>query len=216
VISHHHSAATIDDLSIAIKLDPSLKGDNELSEALKQRAEARAEKELWVSVATDCDSALAHWNKSTSSSPRDIEVAVLCSERVVARLGSQQEAAAKLAAANAWSRYARSDDSFATEMVVATCAVLPDSITDWSAVVRRLKLLPRRPADLSNCPYALGAALVRAGSLDEAIKSLQPPAPGSGAAYVSSPHSTLFLALAYARAGKQTEANRCLREALAI
>jgi tetratricopeptide (TPR) repeat protein len=176
----------IDDFSRSL----ALQGDR--TEAYVERAQAHIALERWQDAARDYARALAH-------DPQDVS---LWHGKAFAQLASRDTAAYRQTCADALGRWGAAGDSHTAVLLVWTCAVAAESGVDAERLVRLAQQLVSATPTEYLCARALGAALVRAGRYEEAVRELERAASLNAEA----PISWLLLAISHHRLGHAAEA----------
>jgi WD40 repeat protein/tetratricopeptide (TPR) repeat protein len=101
----------------------------------------------------------------------------------------------------------KTEDAEAAAAVALTAAVAPGAVSDPAALVRLGETAVRGKPDDAASRLALGAALYRAGRLDDAVKELRQAADKDD---IDGMQARLFLAMAYHRLARRDEARKAL------
>jgi serine/threonine protein kinase/Flp pilus assembly protein TadD len=154
---------------------------------------------------------LGHWDKASADFARAAELRPDDSHRwyilAAAQLGAENEAGHRRTCSGMLERFGKTRDPRSCNSIAYACVVLPDAIEDKAALVRAAEAAV--PWFRGN-ERVLGAALVRAGRYEDALKSLQQAEVNFGGAKA---WDLYFRALALHHLGRTDEARQCLDRA---
>jgi WD40 repeat protein/serine/threonine protein kinase/tetratricopeptide (TPR) repeat protein len=136
-------------------------------------------------------------------------------ELALARVAGGDAAGYRAACAGLRKRFGRSSDTYNANTLAWICVLAPGGVDDpaWAVGLARDRVGtdPRGAGWTDAHLNTLGAALYRAGRLEEAVARLKDAIEaGRGEGL---PQDWLFLAMAHARAGRDQEARKCLAHA---
>ena len=162
----------------------------------------------------DCDRAIADLLKAIEHEP---ENAGLWNMRVLAPLAAGRPDEYRKALAEMIQRLGKSEDPRAACLVSWASVMKPDSAADWQSVLAMAERAVRREPGSSACLAALGMALYRTGSYEQAAQRL-----GEADRLIRDPSEIadyspackwFFLAMAHHRLGHAAEAKKWLDKA---
>jgi predicted Zn-dependent protease len=177
-------------------LDALLAANSAQARLRERRGIAHAELGQWEQAALD-------FRHASEQQPDN---ASLWSFQAVAQLAAGDTSGYQRSCATMLDRFSRSENPFDAYGAVSPCVAAPDAVTDAAQLVALAERVRVGRTGL------VGAALYRAGRLEEAVQRLTEP----GAAQQSvGPVGWLFLAMAHARLGHAAEARQWLATAAA-
>jgi serine/threonine protein kinase/Flp pilus assembly protein TadD len=194
----HQYDKAIADFSKAIELDPNN------GAALNDRGLTYAELKKWEEASAD-------YARATELDPNH---ANRWSCRALLRLGAGDRKGYRQICATMLERFGKSEDGATAYYVVWTCVLTPEAVADPARPVQLAAKAVAKAPDNRAYLNTLGAALYRAGRLNEAAKLLSKANAGKLRADQTAVYTWLFLAMTRHGLGHADEARRWLAKAV--